>query len=470
MVTGNESLTQSLLDSMNKHTSRYGTVDLQGLIGAPPVFSDLADHKTDQNPYGGEYMERFITEGNFVAFTCGKAKLLPGGKKADRQNFIKHLNSQGNEEEMSKILDDYKYERLFGFKNTMAEYWQYVNILSGVSAKLMGVDTMARDIFPNKSHFSEVHWGQYKSKFIQNSMSKQVAGEGDSGIAWQYVPFYNDGIVEASEIMGNMVGQSSVESMMNNIPGKQQLSEISFLTGSDVDREVAERLNTESMNESMDGGVMGSSGLGGILKGSISTLGVTVELPDIWKGSSYDKTYNVKLKFSTPHGDPLSVYLNIIVPICHLLPLVSSRRIGLSNTYTSPFMLRIFSKGMMNCDMGMATAININRHPEKISIDGLPTEIDVTITIKDLYSMLNMPQHPTVDGIIKTTGLMGYLGTICGYNMNQPDELLMLQLKWIYNYKKKLNPAEIFFSVKRNVSDLAVNVTEGVLRKFGLRY
>ncbi|MFW6014959.1 MAG: hypothetical protein ACOCRK_00815 [bacterium] len=461
--------TERLLESMSKQSSNYETVDLQGLIGAPPIFSTLADTKTDNNPYGKEYVERFITEGNFVAFTCGKAKLLPGvGNKTDRTNFIKHFNSQDGGEEIKKILEDYKYEKLFGFKNAMAEYWKYVDILAGIAAKMMGVDTMARDIFDGVSHFSEMHWGEFKSKFINYSMSRKASGEGDTKKFWQYVPFYNNGIVESSEIIGNMVGQSSVEGMINNIPGKQYLSEVSFITGADVSREI-ENVNTDSINESMDTGAMGSSGLGGILSGSVSTLGVNVQLPDVWKDSSYDKTYNVKFKFSTPHGDPLSVYMNLIVPICHLLPLVTSRRIGTSNTYTSPFMLRIFSKGMMNCDMGMATAININRHPENISIDGLPTEIDVMMTIKDLYAMMNMPQKPNVSGVIKTAGLMGYLGTLCGYNMNKPDPELMAEIKILYEIKERFSPGDIFYSVKRNVSDISVNTVNSLLETFGLR-
>lgn len=458
--------TERLLNSMANQSSNHDTINLQGLIGAPPIFSTLADTKTTNNPYGSEYVERFITEGNFVAFTCGKAKLLPGEGTGQVSTFIKSLTSEGGEEDINKILKDYKNDKLFGFKNAMSEYWRYVDILAGISAKMMGVDTMARDVFDGVSHFSEMHWGEFKSKFINYSMSTKASGEGDTTKFWQYVPFYNDGIVESSEIIGNMVGQSSIEGMVNNFPGKQKLSEVSFLAGADVARDI-EKMNTGATNESMDTGTMGA--LSGMMSGSVSSLAVNVALPDVWKDSSYDKTYNVKFKFSTPHGDPLSVYMNIVVPICHLLPLVSSRRINMSNTYTSPFVLRVFSKGMMNCDMGMATAININRHPEKVSIDGLPTEIDVTMTVKDLYALMNMPEKPSISGIIKTTGLMGYLGTLCGYNMNKPDPELMAEIKLLYEVKKRLSPGELYHSAKRNVSDIGVNTVNSLLETFGLR-
>lgn len=477
-----EEKTKTMLETMyNEISNRATNIDLQGLMGEPSVFSEYADYRFNtNNMYGDEYVEKFIEEGNFVAFTMGKAKFLPGiGDEGKKTEFLKSItNSNISEEEgdnLKKILDDYESGKIFGFNSTMNEYWAYVNILCFVAAKLLGIDDMASQVFPGKSSFQEVSWGEFSSKFLNEHMSTKVGDdEGKTKSLWQFVPFYNDGIVESSEMMGNMVGNSTLANKINNNPLKQQAAEAAFLTGSDIKRSMDfVSKGKDSSIETMD---MGGGFWGNLFNSGKAMLNVNVGLPDIWKDSTYDKTYNIRFKFSTPHGDPLSVFLNVIVPLCHLLPMVTPRTVGFSNTYTTPFIMRIFCKGMINCDMGMATAISINRHQENVSIDGLPTEVSVTMTVKDLYSLLAMPQKayvglgkPNIAGILNAQGLMGYLGTLCGFNMVKADVATLISIR-LHSLKAAVSPGTYLHTIKRKAYDVAGNVTDSILEKFNLRY
>ena len=100
------------------------------------------------------------------------------------------------------------------------------------------------------------------------------------------------------------------------------------------------------------------------------------------------------MKLISPSGDKLSVFLNILVPIYHLLALVLPRQSkGTPEGYYSPFLVKAACKSLLNIDMGIITDLNLTKGGEaEWTVDGLPTVAEISFTIKDLYEGLSMTE------------------------------------------------------------------------------
>ena len=97
-----------------------------------------------------------------------------------------------------------------------------------------------------------------------------------------------------------------------------------------------------------------------------------------------------------------------------------------ASQYSAPFLIKAYSKGYFNVEMGMIDSITWKRFGEgdMISEGGIPTQIDVTITFKDLYHTLTVTS--TGDGgltnvfnFMNNSGLMEMVGTLTGINMSR---------------------------------------------------
>ncbi|MCM1230044.1 MAG: hypothetical protein NC489_07925, partial [Ruminococcus flavefaciens] len=100
--------------------------------------------------------------------------------------------------------------------------------------------------------------------------------------------------------------------------------------------------------------------------------------------------------------------------------------------YSSPFLIRAYSKGYFNVEMGIIENMQWKRFGDgdMISDDGVPTQIDVSIQFKDLYHTLAMTNMykigvektngtNNVQNFLNNTGLVDLIGTLSGVNMNR---------------------------------------------------
>ena len=121
----------------------------------------------------------------------------------------------------------------------------------------------------------------------------------------------------------------------------------------------------------------------------------------------------------------------------HLIALAAPRQLS-ANGYTSPFLIRAFYKGLFNVDMGMIDSLTFTKGKEGAWTPfGLPTEVDVSMSLKDMYQALFISGYKTgigaksiVEGkikgenakfILKNTAMMDYIASSCGVNVNQPE-------------------------------------------------
>ena len=161
--------------------------------------------------------------------------------------------------------------------------------------------------------------------------------------------------------------------------------------------------------------------LGALASGISSTViqGGKLMFPEIWSDSSYSRDYSINLKLVSPDNDDYSILLNILAPLVHIIGLVAPHNVDV-NGYISPFIVRVFYKGVFSCPMGLIQSVSFTKGGEgNWSQSGLPTVVDVSISIKELYSTMSIGQSGT--GMEVNTSQMDYLANLCGINIMEPD-------------------------------------------------
>jgi hypothetical protein len=156
--------------------------------------------------------------------------------------------------------------------------------------------------------------------------------------------------------------------------------------------------------------------------------GNSVLFPEIYSNSDYSSNYNLKFNLISPYGDTESVYLNVWVPFFHLMALVCPRQVkGSANAYSSPFIVKSFSRGWYNCNMGIVESMGVERGDEW-NVNGLPTNLQVTLSIKDLYSDLMISKSTEPGTFLANQSLMDYLAVSAGVDISKPMLLKKMEL------------------------------------------
>ena len=144
--------------------------------------------------------------------------------------------------------------------------------------------------------------------------------------------------------------------------------------------------------------------------------------PEIWSDSSFSRSYRISIKLRTPDADNLSWFMNIGVPMIHLICLVAPHQLG-PNGFQSPFLVRGWYKGFFNCDMGIITDMEISKGDKgRWTLNGLPTEVDISFTMKDLYQILTLTsKDDKISDLLSNTAMLDYIANMCGINVYKPD-------------------------------------------------
>lgn len=166
-----------------------------------------------------------------------------------------------------------------------------------------------------------------------------------------------------------------------------------------------------------------------------------VDIPEVWTGSQYSKSYSFRMQLRDPHGgNPISFMYNIGVPLACMLALVLPRSAGAAS-YGQPFLVRAYCKGMFAIPLGMVDNMTITRGaPEHgWSIYGLPTVVEISFSIKDLATVMHMALNepsllPNVFGA--NSPFQEYLLTLSSVGMKE-RLLLMPQINRKLQYWRR---------------------------------
>ena len=279
------------------------------------------------------------------------------------------------------------------------------------------------------------------------------------------IAFYINSDASFQDSFGNETTESSLSSLINGLSDKAR--EIQFLLGTSRQMvgEAFDKVDgtlgpIKQQIDSIVNKVAGGNSIFATIANSVKTIvsGGRLQFPQIWSNSSFSKSYSISIKLNTPSTDRVSWWLDIYVPLCHLMGLILPRSEYI-NSYTTPFIVKAFYKGMFNIDMGIITEMTFTKGKEgSWTKDGLPTVVDVSFTIQDLYSTMSMTSTESMfkGKTLQNVAEMDYIANLCGININEPDTFRMIRL-WCA------------FNISNRVYDFIPNLEMGVEKYIGNR-
>lgn len=437
-----EIISTSEEDFMLDLENNLNVSSLRGIFGMPYQFMESADPRLQNKPdsIGRKFAKEIVSNMPMLLMTAGVPVFMGGYNKTDKSNILKNFVglSIGTISEITNLILSNDYGKYYSLQYAYNDYFKYVTPMCRAAARYMNLQDEEID---------GVKLDEYSWANNVNDNFNKLFSVYRGCTAW-----YCDSETSISDSWSNGTSESMLASKINSM--SEYGRELNFLLGtikSETGWALDKFTNAENLEHNMEqvnefvSGVLGNNGASGVFKSitnSIQTVvaGGKMVFPEIWSESSFSRSYNVKLKLVSPDCDDLSIYLNIIVPILHLLGFVLPREGAKSRGYISPFLVRAYYKGLFNVDMGIITDLTIDKGKESAwTPSGVPTTVDVSFTIKDLYNdmyMTNMDniQYNTMNNII----LLDYIGNLCGININEVDVIRSIDIFLTQNIKNRI--------------------------------
>jgi hypothetical protein len=463
------------------------------LFGMPYQFTNKVDHRepTVSKRIGKKYTETILLDAPICTIIPGEPRYMPNESKNTRAGMATALFSENEGfEEVSELLKDKKGDevKLYDFKNNYTEYMKYVNVLCRAGAVLLGINDKI-NINGNEYTFQKFDWRNYRwtttatdslltrtksalkslkkhkknAKTKDNSFLMETAGlagnddSGDSFANYSYVQFYVDASSDAEESASNETTDSMFKSLIDM--GSDKARELQFLMNTTGLASSAAGQFVEGSAESLQQGLSNILSTGGAVTAGISRIlnlsgevlkGNNVILPSIYQSSSYSKSYSLTVNLRSPYGTTLGYYMDIFVPMMHLMALSLPRQES-ANSYGSPFLVKAYIDGTFSCNLGLVTSISVDKVADSLSVAGLPSEVRITLNIADLYSDLSLSPSSSPTLFLNNSSLIEWLATNCGVSIIAP------------NIDKKV---QLYVSTYTNaITDIPSNVSSAVTEK-----
>ena len=254
------------------------------------------------------------------------------------------------------------------------------------------------------------------------------------------VAFYVNGNVEISESVSNQQADNPLREMLSNIAG-------------DGDESVKR--------------IIGMIGWGGktVDQSALGFMTGQPLIPQSWSGTTVDKSYSFSIRCAIPSGDPVSFLMGILYPGIKMLHLTLP--LGIGGYQTSPSIVSVFSLGTMNIKYGLITSLNMQKNLQTLSDNGLPTELDMQISVVDLNPHL-YKERP---GWFRTsleigTGISNWIANMIGLNVsvvpNSTLKAFQNELRKIdENFNGRVLLENGVFAVQNFISKFARDWTNG---------
>lgn len=220
----------------------------------------------------------------------------------------------------------------------------------------------------------------------------------------------------------------------------------------------------------------GSDILNGFAEGfgisGIALLGgkAFADIPEFWDSSSVNlPSSNYTIPLRTPYGNPVCNLMYIITPLAMLIAGAAPRSTG-RNSYTGPFLCKLYQKGRTQIQLGMINSLSINRGAGNAgwNIHGQATGIDVNVSIVNLSKILHIPISTdlTVSDLVGLTmfdednNYTDYLAVLASLGLS---EQYYASSRWRIRRARSLQNFDTTFSVNALLSWGANDTTVGSL-------
>ena len=406
---------------------------LAGIFGMPYQFSKTVDppiepysssNNSVQGTIGRKFSDKIFSVAPVLFLSPGEPKFMDGYGKKAKSNMAQKFLVGGDDDNSGVEFDEGRY---YSFISNFPEYKKYANVALRALALFMGIgDIRVRP--PGTGGSAKALKNIDVENYMNNSFTKLFGTQ-------CVVPFYLDADNSITESFNNSTTESMLSQTVNGF--SQSAKEIQFIMGSkdsggilssigSAVTDVASNI-TEALGDVAD--VIAGKNLITRVTNELTTIvsGGKIIFPEIWSDSEYDKSFDISIKLRSPDPDPVSIFLNIYMPIILLVSMAAPRQIGnSSNSYESPFLVRATYKSIFNCDLGMITSLSISKGGQgNWNSLGQPISADVTLSIKDLYSSMFISKRM---GLICNTAQMDYLATMAGVDLNEYEPTRMVKL------------------------------------------
>lgn len=399
--------------------------NMNDVLGMPYQFPGHIDRKIGDSVFGRKYTERIVSNMPLLLLTPGKCVFMSDAKKSERRTTLEDLvaDAFNSDSTFTSMMESYitKPTKYYTFEFD-PEYYEYVNTIMQSTAVLMGIGDVKVTIGNKKNK---------KLKYFDwSDVTNPLTGSfGQSPLS--YICLYVDAITTKNESFSNSTMDSQLASKINSF--SDTAKEIQFLIGdksAQMVNDVASSTLVQEAQSTIDSivdSVLGGNAIFDDLANQFANVAVggKILFPKIYQDSSFDQSFDFDLKLRCPNPTPLNWYLDIMRPLAYIYALVLPRATDGNNGYKTPFIVRGFYKNICNIDMGIVSSVSVTKGKEgSFTPEGYPTEVDVTISIEDLYNVLFMSKMSTLKnckGLITNDQYMSFLANQVGVNINQTD-------------------------------------------------
>ena len=429
---------------------------VRGIHGLPYQFLPNTDRRLPGSNFGRKYSEKIIAKMPLLLLTPGVPRFMATYSNKDKTNLLSYLTGKGNKDDgiLDKIVNNGKdgNSKFYSFEFAYKQYYACVNPMLQRIARFLDIQDMKID----GTVLDRYKWENYTNEAFKGFVSSRES-----------VAFYVDSETQISESFSNSTSQSMLAQSVNGL--SEMGKEMQFLLGgvAGVEFDALKEENRGEVLADFDAfadkfaRVIPKNLMNKVSNGFLTVAsGGKMIFPEIWQDSKFSRSYSISIKLRSPESDNFSLFMNILVPLVHLICLAAPRQMG-ANSYQAPFLVRGFYKGFFNCEMGIIESLNIRKGDKgKWSSSGLPTVVDVEISLKDLYDVMTITQDDNVLDLLNNTALLDYLANMCGININKPDVLRSLDIYYTQLTNKVINTVTFkgFLGVEQALTNLVGSI------------
>ena len=430
---------------------------------------------------GNYYLEANITHGQFVVFKPGYVSW--GITNSDAQSLI----DNGSTVIMGMIGKLFS-GKLVDLNPSLDDYWFDVERSMRIAIYEMGL---------NDAWFPFQMGGERVTR--AKAWGDRLGNQGGGSMEISYCKFgqmtrknwRNIGLRFANEIANKTYGIPSGGGGNNNKSGKNDIQDIGLVAFYiDGNVEISESITNQAADNPLremlssiagDGDetvkrIVGMVGWGGknVDQSALGFLTGQPLIPQSWSGSMVDKSYSFNVRCTVPSGDPVSVLMGIIYPGIKMLHLTLP--LGVGGYQNSPSIVSVYSLGTMNIKYGLITSLNIQKNLQTLSDNGLPTEMEMQVSVVDLNPHLYKERPGWFRTSIEIgTGISNWIANMIGLNVSVvPNSTLQAFQNELRKIDENFNGRVILengvFAVQNFISKFARDWTNGGYEVGGKAY
>ena len=454
--------------AIQQNIAKIASTKTNGIEALPYQFLDTVDRRITNTEIGRKYGDKIFSRMPLLFLTPCEPLFMDNFDQGSKNAVTESLLRGTGLTKLGDIIagNNNGVNRYYSTSFAYTDYYKYLNTMMACLAVYLGLWNTKIYIQNKSKKIGKIDWSNELNSAFKTFFT-----------AKENLIFYLDEMNTVTESFENGTTESALASQINQFADMS--NEIRFLFGKDGN--VASQLiaSGSDVTSSISSGLSGlAQGIGGGIVGSLANKGVNsvlnggkIVFPKIWSDSSFSRGFSLDIKLRSPDHDDLSIYLNILKPYCKLLALVMPRRLDMKgrepdpNSYGAPFLVRAYCKGLFNIDMGMITSMSVSKGKACAWNDnGLPTEIDISLTIEDLYSSIAMSKvdikkKSTPLAVASNTSYMDFLANMAGLNIGKMEIGRRVEMTYyLSNSAVSLAPSTVFTKFDQGLTNMMANM------------